>query len=151
MSSRIHEKRQTKYKWQKDHTWLWKCKNDQFSAYCKICKKTFSVSGGGIFLMKQHKKTKTNVSSTEELCNQLTFQKDSCSVVELDKSIQFSDKVKITRAKIFTGFEVCRCKLVFFSLLMTKENDCLWCFQIHRLLKTTNSVKLKWNIRCTVF
>ena len=82
-------KRQTKYnsQWEKDHSWLQKCKSDQFSPYYKIFKKTFSVSGGGICLVKQHEKNKTHISRTEELCNQLTFQKGSGSVVELDKSI----------------------------------------------------------------
>ena len=85
-------KRQTKDNtlWEKDHSWLQKCKNNQFSAYCKICKKAFSVSGGGICFVKQREKTKTHVSRTEEVCNQLTLQKGSSSVVELDKSIQFS-------------------------------------------------------------
>ena len=58
-----------------------------FSGNCKICQKTFSVSSGGICLVKQHGKTKTHISRTEELCNQLTFQKGSDSVVELHKSI----------------------------------------------------------------
>ena len=67
--------RQIKYNslWEKDHSWLQKCKNNKFSAYCKICKKTFSVNGGGIYLVKQHEKTKTHISRTEELYNQLKF------------------------------------------------------------------------------
>ena len=68
-------KRQIKHNslWKNDHSWLQKCKNDQFLAYCKICKNTFSVSGGGISLVKQHEKTKTHISITDEFCNQLTF------------------------------------------------------------------------------
>ena len=68
-------KRETKHNslWENDHSWLQKCKNDQFSSYCKICKKAFSVSGGGISLVKQHEKNKTNISRTEEFCSQLTF------------------------------------------------------------------------------
>ena len=86
--------------WKKDHSWLQKCKKDQFLAYCKICKKTFSVSGGGISLVKQHEKTKTHISITDEFCNQLTFEKSSGSVVQLDKRIQFSYEEKITRAEV---------------------------------------------------
>ena len=95
-------KRQTKYNslQEKDHSWLQKCKNDQFSSYCKIYKKTYLVSGGGICLVKQLEKTKTHISRTKELCDQLTFQKVKGSVVELDKSIQFSDDKKIKRAEI---------------------------------------------------
>ena len=43
------------------------------TAYCKICKNNFSISGGGICLVKKHEKTKTYISRTEETCNQLTF------------------------------------------------------------------------------
>ena len=84
MSSRIPVKKADKCNslWKKHHSWLQKCKNNQFSAYCKISKKTFSVSAGGICLVKQHEKTKTHISRIEELCNQLTFQKGSGSVVE---------------------------------------------------------------------
>ena len=89
MSSRIHVKKADKVQLPmgKDQSWLQKCNNDQFSAYFKIFKKIFSVSGGGICLVKQHEKPKTHISKTEELCNQLTFQKGSGSVVEFDKSI----------------------------------------------------------------
>ena len=100
-------KRQTKYNplWEKDQSWLQKYKNDQFSAYFKICKKTFSVRGSGICLVKQHEKSKTHISGTYELCNKLTCQKGMGSIVELDKSIQFSDKKKITRAETLQAFK----------------------------------------------
>ena len=100
-------KRQSKYNslWDKDHLWLQKCKNDQFSVYCKICKNKSSVSSGGIYLVKQHEQTKTHISRTEELCNQLTFHKGSGIVVELDMGIQFSDAEKITRADNFQVFK----------------------------------------------
>ena len=98
-------KKQTKCNslWEKDHSWLQKCKNDQFSAYCKICKKSFSVSGGGICLVKQHDNTKTHSGRTEELCNQLTFPKGSG--IQLDKSIQFYDEEKTTRAEILQALK----------------------------------------------
>ena len=98
-------KKQTKCNslWEKDHSWLQKCKNDQFSAYCKICKKSFSVSGGGICLVKQHDNTKTHIGRTEELCNQLTFPKGSG--IQLDKSIQFYDEEKTTRAEILQALK----------------------------------------------
>ena len=98
-------------------------KNDQFSAYCKIYKKRFSVSCGGICLVKQHEKTKAHIFRTEELCNQLLFQKGSGSVAELNKSIQFSDEEKITRAEILQALNCVQMQIGLFSLLMTKENN----------------------------
>ena len=100
-------RRQTKYNsvCEKDHLWLQKCKNDQFSAYCNICTKTFSLSGGGVCVVKQHEKIKNHISRTEELCNKLIFQKGSDSVVELDKSIQFSDIEKTIRADVFQALK----------------------------------------------
>ena len=108
-------RRQTKYNslWEKDHSWLQKCKNDQFLTYFKICKNTFSVSSGGTYLVKQYEKIKTHISRPEELCNQLTFQKGSGSIVELDKSIHSFLRIENYKSRNFAGFEVCRCKLVF--------------------------------------
>lgn len=101
-------KRQTKYnpQWERDHFWIQKTKDDKFSAYCKICKKTFSVSGGGIALVKQHERTKVHESRIQESCNQRTFQKGSGDVLELDKtSIQFSDEEILTRAEIMQALK----------------------------------------------
>ena len=95
--------RKTKYnfEWEKEYTWLQKAQNDSFSAQCKWCKKTFSVGGGGICLIKQHEKTKLHVSRAEEQKNQLTFIKDRDNVVELSKkTIQFTDEEKVLRAEI---------------------------------------------------
>jgi len=98
-------KRQTKYnpQWEKEYPWIQESQDDNFSANCKICRKTFSVSGG---LVKQHEKTKLHDSRTQESRNQLTFQKGSDNVVELDKTtIQFSDEEILTRAEIMQGLK----------------------------------------------
>lgn len=96
-------KRKTKYnsEWEKEYRWLQKVQNDLFSAHCKLCKKTFSVGGGGICLIKQHEKTKLHVSRVAEQRNQLTFTRDSDNVVELDKKpLLFTDEEKVLKAEI---------------------------------------------------
>ena len=83
----IMSKRKTKYssQWETNFTWLQKHKKDPFSANCKICQKEFSVSGGGICLVKQHEKTKVHISKVGEQRSQSTLSKDGDNVVRLQK------------------------------------------------------------------
>ena len=41
--------------WEKEHEWLTACKKDKHAAFCKVCCKSFSISGSGFSQVKHHK------------------------------------------------------------------------------------------------
>lgn len=57
--AKLGKHRLTKYSsnWQNDHNWLCNVKSDEYKAYCKLCKKEFTISHGGLHDVVKHSKT----------------------------------------------------------------------------------------------
>ena len=72
-------KRKTKYNklWESEFLWIQSCKGDEHLAFCKLCKKSFSISGSGIAQVRSHTNSKLHISREQESQGQSHFSKDS--------------------------------------------------------------------------
>ena len=63
----------TKYcnKWEKTYPWHGKVNQDEYSAYCKLCLKSFRIDNSGISQVKSHAKCH---KAGESMSNQRTFE-----------------------------------------------------------------------------
>ena len=80
---------------------------NKYSAFCLLCKKTFSVSGSGISQVKPHAGTEKHLGRSKDLEGQSTFRKSSDNVVELTSSkIIFPPGEEVHRAEILHALKV---------------------------------------------
>lgn len=82
-------KYRTKYssEWERTFDWIMKCPSDTSVAFCKTCKTTFKIDGGGISQAKSHSHSRKHVNADAALkgtSSQATFGRGNGSL-ELSK------------------------------------------------------------------
>ena len=70
--------------WDTSFIWLWKCQNDQFSAYCETWEKSFAIIGGGVDLIEQHEKAGNHISKTEKTLQSVYSTTFRCILVPFE-------------------------------------------------------------------
>ena len=80
--------------WEEESKWILKIKSDQCSAFCKVCKKPFSISESGIGEVKSHHRSKKHLERLDKLQNgkQRTFTGDEHGQMPLTK-VKFDKRV----------------------------------------------------------
>lgn len=66
--------------WKSTYDWICPSQDSKFKARCRLCKKEFAISNGGIQQVKQHSQTKTHIDiekSLKENSNQMTFYQNN--------------------------------------------------------------------------
>lgn len=104
----MSSKRKTKYNkaWESEFSWIQPCKTDVFSAQCKICLKTFAVSGGGISQVSSHKKSKLHITREKESNGQCLFRKDNDNTLRLKNTqITLSNDELVRKAEIIQALK----------------------------------------------
>ena len=105
----------TKYcnKWEKTYPWLGKVNQDEYSAYCKLCLKSFRIDNSGISQVKSHAKCH---KAGESMSNQRTFEVGQKGDVSLSKnSIILSPEDKVVKAEILQALHIVNKNLSFAS------------------------------------
>ena len=94
--------------WETKYGRLTGCKIDQFSAFCKICKKAFSVSGRSISQAKHHsegQKYKDFLKSVKRLQNTIVASSDGMRLSQKTKWALTSSE-KVLKAEILEALHV---------------------------------------------
>ena len=96
-------KRKIKYNklWESEFNLIQVCPGDHYSISCKLCQKTFSVSGSGAGQVRSHTISKLHTSRLKEREGKLKFSKDKDGILELKAAkISYTVEVEILKAKI---------------------------------------------------
>ena len=110
--------RKTKYNknWESEYDWLQCCTGDQFSANCKLCKKIFSISGGGVAQVKSHACSKIHLCRIKGRQEQSLFNKDRDNVIKLNQCrINFSHEEQVRKAEIIQALKSVKSNYSFVS------------------------------------
>lgn len=105
----MSSKRKTKYNklWESEFHWIQPCKGDVNSANCKLCQKTFSISGSGLGQVKSHSNSQLHLSREKESEGQSHFSKDSDNTLTLKGPlIRLTDDELVRKAEIIRALEV---------------------------------------------
>jgi hypothetical protein len=88
-------------------SWIVKCKTSDGDAYCSLCKKTFSVSNGGISQVQQHQEG-TKHASLVSASKQQPRLLCACGAMfmESSKKVVLSQEEQISRAEILQLFRL---------------------------------------------
>ena len=92
------------------------CKTDVFSALCTLCSKMFSISGGGIALLKIHISRKLHISEEKEREGQCMFKKYGDNALSLKGTqINIAKKDLIRKHEIIRGLKCVKSNHLFSS------------------------------------
>ena len=95
--------------------WLAVCKTDRFSVFCKVCKKTFSISGSDISQVKhlsECQKHKNFLKSVDRMQTTIVSSKDG---MRLSQKIKWdlAASEKVVKAEIFKAVHVAQYNISF--------------------------------------
>ena len=109
----------TKYSsdWEKEFKWLSSCKTDKSLAFCKICNKTFSISGSGVSQVRHHGTGQKHLKFLKELKgSQRTFVRNENKQVQLsDNAFKLTDSEKVLKAEVLQALHVAQYNISFSS------------------------------------
>ena len=118
------------------------CKTDVFSALCTLCSKMFSISGGGIALLKIHISRKLHISEEKEREGQCMFKKYGDNALSLKGT-----QINIAKKDLIRKHQIIRSlKCVKFNHSFSSTNDDSKIFkETWKLLSNTKNVRPKQN------
>ena len=101
--------------WEKEFEWLSACKDDKYSAMCKICNKTFSISGSGISQMKYHNISEKHQNVLADLQgSQRTFVRNNNRIQLSHTKFNLTDS-EVLKAEVLQALHVTQYNISFAS------------------------------------
>lgn len=105
-------------RWEKEYEWISRCKSDQFSAFCKVCNKPFSVCGSGIGQVKAHNEGKKHQKLFQSMKEgqQRSIIIGDRGTLDLSKSKRIlTDTEKVLNAEVLQALHVTQYNISFSS------------------------------------
>ena len=105
--------------WERAYPWIKAVKGDQSEAFCKLCLKSFSISGSGEAQVKPHAKSKSHNHDTPS-ANQSTFVTErGKSQLFIPTKIMLSSKEQVISEEVLQALQVANSDYSFVS----SDND----------------------------